>query len=202
MLRDIELLKQHNFNLVRTAHYPNVPRSGTSWPTSTASTSSPRPTSSRTAWATTPDRTLGNKPEWELAHLDRTRRLETFKNHPSVIIWSLGNEAGDGVNFVAASRWIHENDPTRPVHYERAGQKAHVDIVSHMYQPAADMAREARTATPGPSSSASTRTRWATATAGSTSTGGCSVGDARPRRRDLGLGRPGPQASPSPPASW
>jgi beta-galactosidase len=78
------------------------------------------------------------------AHLDRTRRnVETFKNHAAVIIWSLGNEAGDGVNFVAASKWIHQNDPTRPVHYERAEQKAHVDIVSHMYQSAADMAREA-----------------------------------------------------------
>ncbi len=54
---------------------------------------------------------------------------------PPSIIWSLGNEAGDGVNFVAASKWIHEHDPTRPVHYERAEQKPHVDIVSHMYQP-------------------------------------------------------------------
>ena len=97
------------------------------------------------------DKTLGNKPEWETAHLDRTRRnVETFKNHASVIIWSLGNEAGDGVNFVAASKWIHEHDPTRPVHYERADQKPHVDIVSHMYQPAADMAREAANGDPRP----------------------------------------------------
>ena len=98
-----------------------------------------------------PDKTLGNKPEWETAHLDRTRRnVETFKNHASVIIWSLGNEAGDGVNFVAASKWIHEHDQTRPVHYERADQKPHVDIVSHMYQPAADMAREEAKRRPAP----------------------------------------------------
>ena len=62
--------------------------------------------------------------------------METFKNHPSIIIWSLGNEAGDGVNFVAASKWVHEHEPTRPVHYERAERKPHVDVVSYMYMPA------------------------------------------------------------------
>jgi len=114
------------------------------------STSSPSPTSSRTD-GIRPDKTLGNKPEWERAHLDRTRRnVETFKNHASAVIWSLGNEAGDGVNFVAASKWIHEHDRTRPVHYERAEQKPHVDIVSHMYQPAAEMAREAQNGDPRP----------------------------------------------------
>ncbi len=46
--------------------------------------------------------------------------VERDKNHPSIIIWSLGNEAGDGVNFEATSCWIHERDPSRPVHYERA----------------------------------------------------------------------------------
>ena len=150
MVKDIEILKQNNFNLVRTAHYPNVPewyeladRYGVYLIAESNIESH--------GMGYDPDRTLGNKPEWEKAHLDRTRRnVETFKNHASVIIWSLGNEAGDGVNFVAASKWIHENDPTRPVHYERAEQKAHVDIVSHMYQSAADMAREAANGDPRP----------------------------------------------------
>jgi beta-galactosidase len=150
MVRDIELLKQHNFNLVRTAHYPNVPewyeladRYGLYLIAESNVESH--------GMGYDPDKTLGNKPEWEKAHLDRTRRnVETFKNHASVIIWSLGNEAGDGVNFVAASRWIHERDRTRPVHYERASDRPHVDIVSHMYQPAADMSREARNGDPRP----------------------------------------------------
>ena len=150
MVKDIELLKQNNFNLVRTAHYPNVPewyeladRYGV-YVIAESNVESH-------GMGYDPDKTLGNKPEWETAHLDRTRRnVETFKNHASVIIWSLGNEAGDGVNFVAASKWIHQSDPTRPVHYERAEQKAHVDIVSHMYQSAADMAREAGNGDPRP----------------------------------------------------
>ena len=58
---------------------------------------------------------------------------ERDKNHPSIILWSMGNEAGDGVNFVAASKWIHERDPSRPVHYERAGNRDHVDIYTPMY---------------------------------------------------------------------
>ncbi len=83
--------------------------------------------------------------------MDRVERMvEAFKNHPSTIIWSLGNEAGDGVNFVAASKWIHDNEPTRPVHYERAEQEPHVDIVSHMYQKVWDMEKEAQEPDPRP----------------------------------------------------
>ena len=150
MLKDIEILKQHNFNLVRTSHYPNVPE----WYELCDEYGLYLIAESNIeshGMGYDADKTLGNKPEWEAAHLDRTRRnVETFKNHASVIIWSLGNEAGDGVNFVAASKWIHEHDQTRPVHYERADQKPHVDIVSHMYQPAADMAREAQNGDPRP----------------------------------------------------
>ena len=150
MMRDIELLKQHNFNLVRTSHYPNVPE----WYELADEHGLYLIAESNIeshGMGYDPDKTLGNKPEWETAHLDRTRRnVETFKNHASVIVWSLGNEAGDGVNFVAASKWVHEHDRTRPVHYERADQRPHVDIVSHMYQPAASMAKEAQNADPRP----------------------------------------------------
>jgi beta-galactosidase len=150
MVKDIELAKQHNFNLIRTAHYPNVPewyeladRYGVYLIAESNIESH--------GMGYEPGRTLGNKPEWEGAHLDRTRRnVETFKNHASVIIWSLGNEAGDGVNFVAASKWIRERDRTRPIHYERADDRPHVDVVSHMYQPAADMTREAANGDPRP----------------------------------------------------
>jgi len=82
-----------------------------------------------------PDKTLGNNPDWKKAHLDRTERMvERDKNHPSIIIWSLGNEAGDGINFEATYEWIKDRDPSRPVQYEQAGTKAHTDIVSPMYR--------------------------------------------------------------------
>ena len=81
-----------------------------------------------------PDRTLANKPEWYEAHIDRIRRMvERDKNHPCVIIWSMGNEAGDGVNFEAGTRWIHDRDPSRPVHYERVETRPHTDIYCPMY---------------------------------------------------------------------
>ncbi|HSD65687.1 MAG TPA: glycoside hydrolase family 2 TIM barrel-domain containing protein, partial [Vicinamibacteria bacterium] len=150
MVKDIEILKQHNFNLDRTSHYPNVPE----WYELADEYGLYLIAESNVeshGMGYDPDKTLGNNPDWLTAHLDRTRRnVETFKNHASVIIWSLGNEAGDGTNFVAASKWVHEHDRTRPVHYERADDRPHVDIVSHMYQPAADMAREARNGDPRP----------------------------------------------------
>jgi beta-galactosidase len=133
MRRDIELMKQANINGVRTAHYPNDPR----WydladeyglyVIDEANVESH-------GMGYHPDTTLGNNPAWRTAHLDRTMRMvERDKNHPSVILWSLGNEAGDGVNFVAAAAWVHQRDPSRPVHYERAGEARHVDVVSMMY---------------------------------------------------------------------
>jgi len=150
MIEDIRILKQNNFNLVRTSHYPNVPE----WydlcdeyglyVINEANIESH-------GMGYHPDRTLGNKPAWEVAHVERVARMvETFKNHPSIIMWSLGNEAGDGVNFVAASDWLRAAEPTRPIHYERADLGAHVDVVSHMYQRVWDMEDEAREPDPRP----------------------------------------------------
>ncbi len=150
MIKDIELLKRHNFNLVRTSHYTNTPE----WYELADQYGIYLIAESNIeshGMGYDPDKTLANKPEWEKAHLDRTRRnVETFKDHASVILWSLGNEAGDGVNFVAASRWVHEHEPTRPVHYERAERKAHVDVVSYMYMPAARLAEESKLPDPRP----------------------------------------------------
>ena len=133
MLTDILLMKKFNINTVRTCHYPddpywyklcdkyglyvideaNIEAHGIGY---------------------APDKTLANKPVWKKAHMDRTiRMVERDKNHPSVIIWSLGNESGDGSNFEATSAWIHERDSSRPVHYEQAGEKPHTDIVCPMY---------------------------------------------------------------------
>ncbi|MGD8895740.1 MAG: glycoside hydrolase family 2 TIM barrel-domain containing protein [Acidobacteriota bacterium] len=150
MIEDIRIMKQNNFNLVRTSHYPNVRE----WydlcdEYGLYVISEANIESHGMGYA--PDRTLGNNPEWKVAHLDRVERMvEAFKNHPSIIMWSLGNEAGDGVNFVASSDWVHDHEPTRPVHYELAGSGPHVDVVSHMYQKVWDMESEAREPDPRP----------------------------------------------------
>ncbi len=133
MTLDIKLMKQFNINAVRTSHYPNHPkwfdlcdRYGI-YLIDEANIESH-------GMGYRPERTLANKPEWREAHMDRTiRMVERDKNHPSVIIWSLGNEAGDGPNFEATSFWIHQRDPTRPVHYERAEERPHTDIICPMY---------------------------------------------------------------------
>ncbi len=81
------------------------------------------------------DSTLANESSWKKAHLDRTERMvERDKNHPSVIIWSLGNEAGHGKNFEYTSDWIHKRDPSRPVQYQQAKEKSYTDIVAPMYR--------------------------------------------------------------------
>ena len=86
-----------------------------------------------TAWVSA-DKTLAKNPDFAAAHMNRTvRMVERDKNHPSVIIWSLGNEAGFGPNFEATSAWIHQRDPSRPVHYERAERDPHTDIICPMY---------------------------------------------------------------------
>ncbi|MDJ0835293.1 MAG: glycoside hydrolase family 2 TIM barrel-domain containing protein [Acidobacteriota bacterium] len=133
IVRDIQLMKQFNINAVRTAHYPNVPRfyelcdQYGLYVVNEANIESH-------GMGYDPEVTPGNRPEWEKAHMDRTvRMVERDKNHPSIIIWSLGNEAGDGVNFQATYKYIKQRDPSRPVQYERAGQKAHTDIVAPMY---------------------------------------------------------------------
>jgi beta-galactosidase len=133
MIEDIRLMKQFNINAVRASHYPNVPR----WYeladqyglylVDEADLESH-------GMGFTPELTLANKPAWREAHLDRiVRVVERDKNHPSVIIWSLGNEAGDGPNFEAGAEWVHARDPSRPVLYEPAEERDYVDIVAPMY---------------------------------------------------------------------
>jgi len=133
MEKEMALLKQNNINAVRTSHYPDDPywyqlcdKYGI-YLFDEANIESH-------GMGYHPDRTLGNNPHWEKAHLDRIRRMvERDKNHPSIIVWSMGNEAGDGVNFDTCSNWLHWRDPSRPVHYERALKRPIVDIFSPMY---------------------------------------------------------------------
>ena len=73
-------------------------------------------------------------PRWRDCYLDRIERtVERDKNHPCVIIWSLGNEAGTGANLAAMSQWVHARDPERPVHYEGDHTGAYTDVYSRMY---------------------------------------------------------------------
>ncbi len=103
MIEDIRIMKEMNINAVRTSHYPNDPQWYELCGTATASMSWTRPTSSRTAWATAttrwPRRRLMRR-----HNMERNRRMVLRdKNHPSVIIWSMGNEAGMGPNFEHAT---------------------------------------------------------------------------------------------------
>ena len=132
MLKDLQLMKQAHVNAVRLSHYPNCPR----WyelcdsigmyimDEADAETHGLRGT-------------LASTPDWAGAFLDRAIRMaERDKNHPSVIFWSLGNESGYGPNQAAMSAWLHEFDPTRPVHYEGAQGEpdpSTVDIISRFY---------------------------------------------------------------------
>ncbi len=133
MIEDIRLMKQFNINSVRTSHYPNDPK----WydlcdkygiyVVDEANVESH-------GMGYDADSTLAGKPEWKKAHLDRAvRMVERDKNHPSIISWSLGNEAGDGENFVKMYEWIKERDPSRPVQYEMADLRDHTDIFAPMY---------------------------------------------------------------------
>jgi beta-galactosidase len=138
MLKDITLMKQFNINAVRTCHYPNDPR----WyelcdEYGIYLIDEANIESHGMGYG---EKSLAKNPDWGPAHLDRTvRMVERDKNHPSVIIWSLGNEAGDGINFEATSAWIHQRDKTRPVHYERADRRPHTDIVCPMYSRIEDL---------------------------------------------------------------
>ena len=133
MLEDIRLMKLLNINAVRTAHYPNLPRFY-ELTDEFGLYVVDEPNIESHGMGFLPEVTLAGRPDWRDAHLDRTRRtVVRDRNHPSVVIWSLGNEAGDGENFDATSEWIREYDPSRPILYEPAGERDIVDIVAPMY---------------------------------------------------------------------
>ena len=132
MIKDILIMKQLNINAVRTCHYPNDPR-----------------------WYELCDRyglylideanveshgmgyrdeSLANDPAYEKAHLERARRMVRRDfNHPSIIVWSLGNEAGNGPNFYKSYDLVKSLDSSRPVQYERAQHEDNTDIYCPMY---------------------------------------------------------------------
>lgn len=133
MLNDIKIFKQLNINAVRTCHYPNDER----WyelcdeygiyVIDEANIESH-------GMGYNLSRTLGNNPAFEAMHLNRTERMYyRDKNHPCILIWSLGNEAGNGINFYNTYRLLKSLDKSRPVQYERAGLEWNTDIYCPMY---------------------------------------------------------------------
>lgn len=139
MITDIKLMKQFNINAVRTSHYPTDPRFYqlcNEYGLYVVDEANIESHDMGSLWndGYSLETTLGNNPLWGKAHLERTQRMvERDKNHPSIVIWSLGNEAGSGVNFRANTAWIKEKDNTRPVQYEQAWIEDYTDIVCPMY---------------------------------------------------------------------
>lgn len=132
MVRDIQLMKQHNFNAVRCSHYPNHPQ----WyrlcdryglyvvDEANIETHGMQPMNR-----------LADDPVWFNAFSERvTRMVQRDRNHACIIIWSLGNESGHGSSHDALWRWVKSSDPTRPVQYEGGGgDSAATDIICPMY---------------------------------------------------------------------
>jgi len=133
MIQDIRIMKQLNINAVRTCHYPDDPR----WydlcdEYGIYLTAEANLESHGMGYG---EHTLAKRSDFEKMHLERNEaNVKNFKNHPSVIVWSLGNEAGFGPNFEKCYTWVKEYDKTRPVQYERAPYDGgYTDITCPMY---------------------------------------------------------------------
>ncbi|NSW90389.1 MAG: DUF4981 domain-containing protein [Firmicutes bacterium] len=134
MEKDIVIMKQHNINAVRTSHYPNDPRFLDLCDRYGLYVIDEADLETHGFGITGDVSQISNDPEWKKAYIDRAiRMVERDKNHPCIIMWSLGNESGYGSNHDAMAEWIRSADPTRPIHYEGAREAKVVDVVSVMY---------------------------------------------------------------------
>jgi beta-galactosidase len=136
MVQDLTIMKRHNINAVRTSHYPNNPVWYDLCDQYGIYVIDEANLESHGARDSVP----ASDPRWTNNCLDRMKSMvERDKNHPCVLIWSLGNEAGRGSNFQAMADWVHAYDPTRPVHDEQYNEIA--DMTSWMY-PTVDNVRD------------------------------------------------------------
>ncbi|MFW6309359.1 MAG: glycoside hydrolase family 2 TIM barrel-domain containing protein, partial [bacterium] len=134
MVEDILLMKRHNINAVRTAHYPAHPFFYDLCDQYGLYVLDETDLECHGFELTADKDRLSDDPEWERAYLDRMKRMvDRDKNHPSVIIWSLGNESGFGVNQEKMAAWTRKTDSTRPIQYERDREMKVADIFSPMY---------------------------------------------------------------------
>jgi beta-galactosidase len=144
---ELELMKRHHINAVRTSHYPPHPdvldlcdELGL-WVVDECDLETHG--FKLIDWRGNPTA----DPRWRAACLDRMRRMvERDKNHPSIVMWSLGNEAGTGDNLAAMASWARTRDPGRPIHYEGDAACAYVDVHSRMYATPAEVEEIGRAA--------------------------------------------------------
>jgi beta-galactosidase len=134
MRADVELMKRHNLNAVRTSHYPPHPRFLELCDTYGLYVVDECDLEThgfqQVGWRGNP----ADDPRWRDALVDRMERMvERDKNRPSVVMWSLGNESGTGRNLAAMAAWARQRDPSRPLHYEGDWSCADVDVYSRMY---------------------------------------------------------------------
>ena len=134
VVADLKLMKRANVNAIRTSHYPPHPRvlelmdELGFWVILECDLEAHG--FEQVGWQGSPSDDTG----WRAAYLDRIERtVERDKNHPCVVMWSLGNESGTGQNLAAMAAWVHERDPERPVHYEGDHVGAYTDVYSRMY---------------------------------------------------------------------
>jgi beta-galactosidase/beta-glucuronidase len=140
MIQDILLMKRFNINAVRTSHYPNDPRWYDLCDQYGIYVFDEANIESHGVW----DR-LTKDPDWKTAFMERViRMVERDKNHPCVIVWSLGNESGYGPNHEAMADWCHEHDPTRLVYYHPAEDLPIVDVLGPMYPSVAHIIKMAQ----------------------------------------------------------
>ncbi|MCR5312585.1 MAG: DUF4981 domain-containing protein [Bacteroidaceae bacterium] len=132
MIQDIQVMKQLNVNADRTCHYPNDPR----WyelcdEYGIYITAESNIESHGMGYG---EKSLAKDARFHDMHIERQEHnLRVLKNHPSIIVWSLGNEAGYGKNFEDAYEWVKAYDPSRPCQYEQAGKNGKTDIYCPMY---------------------------------------------------------------------
>ena len=149
MIQDIKIMKQLNINAVRTSHYPDDPR----WydlcdEYGLYVTAEANVESHGMGYG---EGTLAKRQDFELMHLERNKaNVMTLKNHPSIIVWSLGNEAGYGPNFEKCYDWIKAYDKVRPVQYEQAGHWGKTDIFCPMYMDYRDSEKYCKSDSPLP----------------------------------------------------
>lgn len=132
MLQDVQIMKDLNINAVRTCHYPDDPY----WYAlcDEYGLYMVAEANLESHGMGYDEATLAKREDFRKAHLERNQRnVQRNFNHPSIIFWSLGNEAGYGSNFEAAYDWVKAEDPSRPVQYERAGYEGKTDIYCPMY---------------------------------------------------------------------
>jgi beta-galactosidase len=149
MLKDIQLMKQFNVNAVRLSHYPNDPlwyKLCDQYGLYLVDEANIETHGMGAEFQASFDKSKhpAYLPDWASAHFDRIKRMvERDKNFASIIIWSMGNECGNGPVFHDAYKWIKERDQTRPVQFEQAGEDWNTDIVCPMYPRVRDMKRYA-----------------------------------------------------------